>query len=461
MASASSRNNILAGGFLLGAVGLAVASSFIIKGIQLTPRTGYAVYFPMSVGASGLQPGSSVNLGGRQVGEVAGLTFYTTAEAEAIGLEGLIEESTEVPESTGVALEDGSPDRLAGVRVLVEINEDVPLFDNAQVFLEKQLLGSGSEINIASVGNPAAPGFVARGPSPRLEAGEAIVGRVAAPAFLRDAGLGPTEQKLISETVKKVHRIVSNVDDIVAENRGKVAPVIDNFREGSESFRDGAAQLASLGENADGWSERVDTILGNTVAFTERFDPFVDNADAGIADARNVIAAIRAAIDENRPNLDRTLSSLADASERVRDEVVPNANETMVAARKFSERLDALIAESAPAMRRVLANARLAADQLKLATIEVRSQPWRLLYQPTTKEVEEQLLYDSARTYASAVSDLRATSESLESVLAAAQADPGAMRPDDLRRLREELEAAFQRYERTEQDLLDRLVERR
>jgi hypothetical protein len=70
-----------------------------------------------------------------------------------------------------------------------------------------------------------------------------------------------------------------------------------------------------------------------------------------------------------------------------------------------------------PNIDQALARFRLGADQFKLFTVEVRSQPWRLLHRPDTKELESQLLYDASRSYAQAVSDLRATSASLESVL--------------------------------------------
>lgn len=465
MASGSSRNNLLAGGFLLAAIALAVASSFIIKGIDVTPRTSYRVYFPMSVGASGLQPGSAVNLGGRQVGEVASLEFYTTTEAASIGLTDLAQvgSETEVKPATEAQVETGGPDRIAGIQVDIEINRDIPLFDNAQVFLEKQLLGSGSEINIASVGNPAASGFKARGATERLEENEAIVGRVAAPAFLRDAGLGPTEQKLISETVKRVHNIATNVDEYV---KNDVPIIIDEAKKFMSDATELSGNFRKTGERVEVWNGQVDEILTNARNLSERFAPFADKADArldeardGIADARGAITAVRETIDTNRPKVDQTMDNVLAATQGFRDEVVPGANSTLDRAEQFVTRLDGLVAESAPSMRRILANGRLAADQLKLATIEVRSQPWRLLYQPTTKEIDEQLLYDSARTYATAVSDLRAASESLEAVLAAQTSGNAGLRsPEDIARVRAELAEAFERYARSEKALLDRLV---
>jgi hypothetical protein len=88
-------------------------------------------------------------------------------------------------------------------------------------------------------------------------------------------------------------------------------------------------------------------------------------------------------------------------------------------------------------------------DQLKLTSIEVRSQPWRLLHQPTTKELSAQVLYDATRAFAEAASNLRAASESLQA------ARPGS----DTAHLSDELRTAVERYRTAEQALLDKLIE--
>jgi len=74
-------------------------------------------------------------------------------------------------------------------------------------------------------------------------------------------------------------------------------------------------------------------------------------------------------------------------------------------------RAGTLLKEETPGIRHTLANLRLMSDQLKLTAVEVRSQPWRLLHSPTTKEMSSQVLYDARAAYAEAASDLRAASE--------------------------------------------------
>ena len=48
---------------------------------------------------------------------------------------------------------------------------------------------------------------------------------------------------------------------------------------------------------------------------------------------------------------------------------------------------------------------------------EIRAQPWRLLKQPDKDDLMREPIYAAARSYADAVSDLRAASEALEAAL--------------------------------------------
>ena len=106
-------------------------------------------------------------------------------------------------------------------------------------------------------------------------------------------------------------------------------------------------------------------------------------------------------------------------------------------------------------------HARPAGDQLKLAAIEVRSQPWRLLHEPDTKELSTQALYDATRSYASAASDVRAASEALSQV-SLMQRTGATMSDTDLAKnladLSERLRTSMEGFSAAERKLLETLV---
>ena len=117
--------------------------------------------------------------------------------------------------------------------------------------------------------------------------------------------------------------------------------------------------------------------------------------------------------------------------------------------------VDSLFKEQTPEIRRTMANARLASDQLRLTLGEVRRSPWRLLYRPDQKELEFELLYDATRSYASAVSDLRAASESLQAVSTSGRSETAD--GESIESLLTGMAEAFSKYETAEQRFLQLL----
>ena len=47
------------------------------------------------------------------------------------------------------------------------------------------------------------------------------------------------------------------------------------------------------------------------------------------------------------------------------------------------------------------------------AMIEIRRSPWKVLYRPTEKELENELLYEATRSFAVAAADMKAASVSV------------------------------------------------
>ena len=103
----------------------------------------------------------------------------------------------------------------------------------------------------------------------------------------------------------------------------------------------------------------------------------------------------------------------------------------------------------------VMGNASLASQQLKLTTAEIRRSPWKILYRPSVDELDHELLYEAARSFALAATDLKGASESVRRVLDnhAAQIDQAAFT-----RLERNLTDSLQNYERAQQELFEVLV---
>lgn len=423
MNTRSSRNNVIAGLFVLIAVIAGVWVSFVLAG---GPDYGkvrrFSVVFDLSDGATGLKEGSPVQLGGQEIGRVERVRF----ELDAGG-------------------------RPTGVIVAVQVRADLPLYENAVVVLERPLLGNLSAINILDAGDAAAPNATNLA---LVEDGELVRGGLAPPAFLAQAGLGSDQIQQIRSLVARMEQGVDQVATLIE----KTGPDIE------KSFRDSRELIEELRTAFNKWDEKIDRTLVNVRDASDRIDPLMTDVERGVDQAVATIESVKAAVDENRPRVDAVTSDLATLSARLRDEGYAQFSQTLDSARTALgsaqdalTRVSRVVTEETPSIRRILANARLASEQLKLTTIEVRSQPWRLLYRPSLKERETEDLYDAARSYASAASDLRAASESLEAA-AAGQSAPADERLDALTA---DLAEAMSRFRAAETKLLDTLIKQR
>jgi hypothetical protein len=298
-------------------------------------------------------------------------------------------------------------------------------------YLDRPWLGSGAEINFPGVGDVGGTA---------LEAGSVIRGTLAPPSFLAAAGYGEEQKSQVQTILKRGEEIAEDIKGITGDVKVVAADVKDRW---------------------PAWGERVDSITANVDDASKSLKP-------GIEEVREVVARARAWFDENRDKLTRIVDNVeagtGDAREalaRLNAETVDKLHAmldegraTASSAREAIERIDGFVREQAPGLRRSLANARLASDQLKMTLAEVRRAPWRLLFRPDTRELEFELLYDSARAYAESAGDLRAAGEALAAVRAEDGADQSR-----LAEMTEELSAALERYKRAEDAFLRLVVE--
>lgn len=430
-----SRNNVIAGLFVLVSIVLAVAISIMISGVQerLVRTVPYVVRFSIADGAAGLQPDSPVTLGGQQVGRVTSWTFNLGPAGEPVAVD-----------------------------VRVAVRADLTLFEDAWFFLERPLLGTLSAINIARTGDGSeipAP----QGGDPRLQPGEVIIGHVAPPSFLAQAGYGPEQSRQLQEILADGAAVMERMERITGQIEGELGPTLESVRTIADDIGDASARIRT---KVPEWTDRVDSVLAQTDQAAGRLSPLADQLSAAITDADQIIGEARQIIAENRPQLDSIIDNLDTAAARLSARTFDQLDATLASAQagadefaRAGREFNLLLQRESPNIERILANLRLAADQIKLTGIEVRRNPWRLLYSPSTRELESELFYDAARTYAQAVSDLRAASEALQATGRTEPATPEAV--EATHRITRQLNDAFQRYQDAERALLQQMIQRR
>lgn len=420
------RNNLAAGVFVLVAIIAATAAIVVLAGFfDYLGRRNYTVEFPLTIGVSGVDIGSKVTLGGREIGFVRKVRFDRS--------------------------QDGDVRR---VLVTIAIDTDLPLREDAVAYLEKPLLGSSATINFASLGEMSVR---------KANAGTILRGALSPPAILASAGYG-------DEQAQQLRNIIRRMDEIT----GKVSSTVDDFNstaypDTKAAIADGRGLIADARERSKGWFDRADSIMKNIDDTASKGPALAEDLQGRVDEIKSLLATAQSYLDDNRENVDATVANFRANSEkanefldRLRGELSDKASslltrgtDAMDRANIVLEETESTLREHRPDIRRAMANFRLGSDQLKATVEEVRASPWRLLYRPDTRELEYELLYDSARSYASAVSDLRSVTEALRAAQNAGGPAADASRMDALL---EVLDHAFQNYRAAEERFLDELM---
>jgi ABC-type transporter Mla subunit MlaD len=423
----SDLDNLRAGAFLLVSLVAAMAIVLILAGVadKLKARSPYTVFFPLGSEPYGLEVDSAVLVNGRPVGVVNGIRLE-------------LDPTNEEPD---------------GTYFRIFVDRKIRFYGEPTAFLNRPLLGAGATLNFPTIGDVGA--------APQAQPGAIFKGAIAPPSFLAQAGYGPEQQAQVQDILSRGSAFATELESMVKDFRETTYPKLTEL-------------VAEVESRFGGWLDSGDRVVANVETATDRFPAISESIEARVTEARAVIATTQEILDENRPTVKATIENAEQATERFNalveslrtdtkptiDAMLVDARSAMESTRKAVERADSLLAESSPSLRRTVANARLASDQLKFTLEEVRRSPWRLLYRPDTRELEFELLYDSARIYAAAVSDLRDASAALEEASASANATGSTLSGRRAEDLNAELTRAFESYRAAERAFLDLIIER-
>jgi ABC-type transporter Mla subunit MlaD len=411
------RNNVRAGIFVSLAVILTLAVVVILSGAwQSLARSTrpHTVRYSVESGVRNLKPGAQVRVGGLVMGHVTEVRPHFVA---------------------------GEP--FTEIHVNFELSRNVELFADAMILVEAPILGSDAWLDIPSVGTVGAGA-----PSGGVHDGADSAG-------LLTTLLGPANAAAAGGAIQGA----STFGDYLADLPQEIDPIIDDVKTIAGDVRAISSEVRA--EHWPEWAGAIDRVAAWAAKFTEDVDAALAEGRGLLEDGRDILAENRGAVHSALGNVDAASADIRAIAERVRAETVDKVHALLDTGQTALDSATAAI-ETMRAdyetwsvdLGETLGNASLASQQLKLATIEVRRSPWKILYRPAEKELEHELLYDAARSFALAAADLRAASESVSRIV---EEHPGALDADpSLRdRVRRNLEDPLEKYEVAQQRLLD------
>ncbi len=395
MASPSerTRNNVRAGIFVTLSIVLGVVTIILLTDAWdkfTRPTRQYTVTFDVSEGVKNLKEGAAVRVGGVQLGRVQAV----------------------VPR-----LQPG--EAFDTIDVTFSLDDRVDLFADARILITPALIGADAWIEIHSVGTV---GMIPDGPI-EGESAPGIMGSL----------LGPENAKKADEIVENIRATTADASELVKR--------IDE-------------------EDWPRWSGKVDEVMEWASTATASIDGILDDGRGMMADMRGIAADNRPKIDGIIENVDMASVDVKDITARVRAETVDKVNnlldkgqDGLAKATKVIESIQRDYKIWSPNIDEALASARVVGQQLKLASIEIRRSPWKLLYKPSRTELDHELLYEATRSFAMATSDLKAASESASRLVG----DP-ALDTQTQELINEMLLDSLNRYEKAQQRLVDVLL---
>ncbi len=406
------QDNYKAGLFVIAGIALTLIAIFALADFKSMFQGSQTLIVSYSVadGLGGLKVGADVTLGDRRIGQVT-----------------MIDE---------VADED---EAVTNQWVYLDIPAKYKIYENAVVELVVPTLGSGTRLNIRSTGRSTdADGTpVAKNDGLTPIAGS-LSGSNLTKDLIRDLGIREKQKQQMRDIIDTVHRDLPEITGSMSNLLNKTEGLADDAR----------ATMADARETVNHMKDLTAELTERRKAWFDRIDAITKNLDETLATANQMLG-------ENDPDIRAIVENTRTITDTIKNENLIQLTQTLENLKVTTDEAQGFMASQTPVLARTLANLQLTADQLKLAGIEVRRSPWRLLYNPDKAELNSDNIYDAARSFALAAGSLENATSSLQGL--------AINSPEDAQRISkliEYLEAVFDSYRDTEKKLFDALPEK-
>lgn len=421
---------------------------FIYPALQARGRT-VQIHFRHEVGMAPLKRGSAVLLGGSlEVGRVRDVRI----------------------------VQEPDPNPPAGRQrtvfvVEAELRRNFPLYGNCEITTDQPAIGGSGFVTIISVGTPGVP-------LPRVIEGQ--------PPQSFAATLGTLSRRLLGEG-----GIVDHIDQALDPNRTdsamhKVLISLDDVNSMTRSLRtqlNPEEQKTLLNKfhlilddlNATTAILRHQMTDGDQEVLLEKLHIALDRLGEGLTEAT-------AMLKEDRPLVKDALTNAEHATRIVDREMLTvlqseldpanpasllgkvhaamnSVNVSLAEVQSMTSTGERMVAVSRPRLEKIMDNFQAMSEQLNQTSLEVLLNPSILLTPPSPQRREQLVVFEAARAFAGAASQLDAATGRLDAVLKTLPESGKLSEADnqELQAIHDAVRAAFQRFEQAEQVLWEKM----
>jgi len=444
----STRNEVAAGLFVLVAIAATLGVVLWLGAAEMFKSGGQVASFcaPLSEGSMGLQEGADVLLGDSGVGKIIRIDSRPG--------QGVCLYHARIDRRDLVIRADGSASIVS------------PPIGTAKLVITR--LGSGPDL-----ADDAHPILLAGGLN------KAIVDLTVAAEKIRKIAEVATGELDASNRESILYRVKEGTRDLVKAS-SDVAMIAANVRGQTDANQPGSivAQLVQSAGYVRGQLDPnqggsiMDTVRGAAGSVKGQLD--ANQKESLAAKFHRSVDDVNAMTSDARPKVQKTLTAIADMTERLDGYVQKDVaeilgklretnNQVLKIAKDFAEISDQtrkMILVSRDKIGEMIGNMTLVSEDLKATAKEVRRNPWRLFYQPKDKELETQNILDAARAFMQGAEQLDAALARMNEL---AKLHPEGVKPDDpeLQKVRESLKDTFGKFSKVEQALWKELEKSR
>jgi ABC-type transporter Mla subunit MlaD len=433
------RDDFKAGVFVIVGVIVTLLIIVILSDLDrlLEKQQDVKVYYALSDGVKGLKPGAPVTLGDQSIGTVTAIKN---------------------------AYEDS---RVVGKRITISLPEQIELCRNAAIELVEPPLGSGTRLNIRSVGSGERY-------DPKIDIAGQLAGSPLTKSLVRDFGIEEVQRRQLRRIIGDLGRFTKAFSDSESKQPVPAEIIARNIADASEALPDAVARVSELLDSFQPLTDDARISMADlkqatadikaiaadfrsvTGEFKARSDGWWERVGSVTTSAVTTMDMIETLVRDKDPQVRQTLDAVHQISVQVRDQTMAQvsaalvkADEAIENARRATAEMQLLVAGQRPVLERAIANAQITTGQLKLAAIEIRRAPWRLLYKPSDDELETDNLYDAARSFALAAGTLDSAALSLRAV-AGGTGGTGGESKQKIDQMLDRLERLFGKFEQAE-----------
>jgi ABC-type transporter Mla subunit MlaD len=208
--------------------------------------------------------------------------------------------------------------------------------------------------------------------------------------------------------------VAKNLDGLILDARAKVKDLDLQGLQGQArdlltSLQDAAGEIRTLVRDN---RARIDHLIGNlddvTTSLKTDWGTMSGKVQGILDDAGEAVAEVKGILKENREGLKSIIQSLDDGMRRV--------GPVLAQIEAISRSANDAVIEMRPDLNRALAAASKAFENFQSLTEDLKAAPWKLINKPSGKESDDVHLYNAARLYVDAASEVADAVQDLETL---------------------------------------------